>query len=214
MSRAGNPAESEGKLEAVRLQARSCTNCDLYANATQTVFGAGPATATMVLVGEQPGDQEDEAGLPFVGPAGGVLDKALEAAGIDRGNVYVTNAVKHFKWVPRGKRRIHQRPNVRQIRACLPWLEQELELVEPRVLVAMGAVAAQALLGSDFKVTEHHGRPVESPLAPTVIATVHPSSILRQIDATARHEAFEGFVADLKEAARYEKGPLLAERPS
>ena len=157
----------------------------------------------MLLVGEQPGDQEDQEGRPFVGPAGGVLDRALEAAGIERSGVYVTNAVKHFKWVPKGKRRIHQRPNVRQMRACLPWLETEIELVEPAVLVCMGSVAAQSLLGTGFKVTEQRGVPIESPLARTVIATIHPSAILRQADATLRREAFEGLVADLKVAARY-----------
>lgn len=210
------PEAPQQRLEAVRLQARSCTNCDLYANATQTVFGEGPAGATMLLVGEQPGDQEDEAGLPFVGPAGGVLDRALEAAGIDRGEVYVTNAVKHFKWIPRGKKRIHQRPNVRQIRACLPWLENEIELVEPGVLVCMGAVAAQALLGPKFLVTQQRGKPVESPLARTVIATIHPSSILRQIDSEARREAFDSLVDDLKVAARYanETQPHLSKRLS
>ena len=208
---ARQPDAFQQRLEAVRLQARSCTNCDLYANATQTVFGEGPIAASMLLVGEQPGDQEDEAGVPFVGPAGGVLDKALDAAGIDRGEVYVTNAVKHFKWIPRGKKRIHQRPNVRQVRACLPWLESEIELVQPDVLVCLGAVAAQALLGPKFLVTQQRGKPVESPLARTVMATIHPSSILRQADSEARREAFDSLVADLKVAARLanEKEPLL-----
>ena len=213
---ARQPDAFQQRLEAVRLQARSCTNCDLYANATQTVFGEGPVAASMLLVGEQPGDQEDEAGVPFVGPAGVVLDKALEAAGIDRSQVYVTNAVKHFKWIPRGKKRIHQRPNVRQVRACLPWLESEIELVQPDVLVCLGAVAAQALLGPKFLVTQQRGKPVESPLARTVMATIHPSSILRQADSEARREAFDSLVADLKVAARYanEREPLLSKRLS
>jgi DNA polymerase len=200
---ARQPDALQQRLEAVRLQARSCTNCDLYANATQTVFGEGPMAASMLLVGEQPGDQEDEAGVPFVGPAGVVLDKALDAAGIDQGQVYVTNAVKHFRWIPRGKKRIHQRPNVRQVRACLPWLETEIELVQPDVLVCLGAVAAQALLGPKFLVTQQRGKPVESPLARTVMATIHPSSVLRQADSEARREAFDSLVADLKAAARY-----------
>src|SRR5688500_15867022 len=204
---ARQPDAFQQRLETVRLQARSCTNCDLYANATQTVFGEGPIAASMLIVGEQPGDQEDEAGVPFVGPAGVVLDKALDAAGIDRGEVYVTNAVRHFKWIPRGKKRIHQRPNVRQVRACLPGLESEIELIQPDVLVCLGAVAAQALLGPKFLVTQQRGKPVESPLARTVIATIHPSSILRQADSEARREAFDSLVADLKVAARYASEP-------
>lgn len=210
MSPSATPDAQE--LRAAALAARSCTNCDLYGNATQTVFGEGPAQARIVLVGEQPGDQEDIEGHPFVGPAGGVLDRALGEAGIDRSEVYVTNTVKHFKWVPKGKRRIHQRPNARQIRACLPWLETEIELVEPEVLVCMGAVAAQALLGASFKVTEQRGVPVESPLAPTVLATIHPSAILRQLDSEARREAFAGFVADLEVAATYAKEPPVSGR--
>ena len=206
------PDNAATRLEAVRLQALSCTNCDLYENATQTVFGTGPAVPRMFLVGEQPGDQEDEAGEPFVGPAGRLLDEALAEAGIAREDVYLTNAVKHFKWIPRGKRRIHQKPNVRQIRACLPWLETELELVRPDVLVCLGAVAAQALLGPKFRVTGQRGKPIESPLADTVLATVHPSSILRQADSAARREAFDSFVADLTVAARHAREPLLAKR--
>ena len=187
-------------LRSFEEQAQSCTRCDLYARAEHLVFGEGSAHARMVLVGEQPGDHEDQEGRPFVGPAGRILNDALEAAGINRDDVYVTNAVKHFKWIPRGKKRIHQRPNGREIRACSAWLHGELDAIEPEVLVCMGAVAAQGLLGSDFKVTQRRGKPVESPLAPTVLATVHPSSILREPDAAARHQAFEAFVEDLKTA--------------
>ena len=179
-------------------EAGVCTRCDLYARATQTVFGEGALDALILLVGEQPGDREDVEGHPFVGPAGRVLDDALEGAGIDRGDVFVSNVVKHFKWEPRGKRRIHQRPNARQVRACLPWLEAELELVSPRVLVVLGATAAKALLGSSFKVTEQHGNRIESAFAPDVIATIHPSAVLRQVEAEARREAFEMLVGDLR----------------
>src|SRR6195256_2980331 len=169
---AGRP--STMSLEDLRRAAAKCTNCDLYARATQTVFGEGADDADLVLVGEQPGDQEDLAGHPFVGPAGRILDRGLEAAGIDRSTVYVTNVVKHFKWTPRGKRRIHQRPNAEEIAACKPWLEAELESVKPSMLLCLGATAAQALLGRDFRVTKDRGRLVDSPLAPMVMATVHP----------------------------------------
>jgi uracil-DNA glycosylase family protein len=189
-------------LRSLQDEAESCTRCDLYARAEHLVFGEGSPEARMVLVGEQPGDHEDQDGRPFVGPAGRLLNEALEAAGINRDEVYVTNAVKHFKWIPRGKKRIHQRPNGREIRACSAWLHGELDAIEPDVLVCMGAVAAQALLGSDFKVTQSRGKPIESPLAPSVLATVHPSSILREPDAAARHAAFEAFVQDLKTAKR------------
>jgi len=184
-------------LPALRAAAAACTACHLHTVGTQTVFGEGPEDAELMLVGEQPGDQEDKAGRPFVGPAGGVLDRALEAAGLDRERVYVSNAVKHFKWVRRGKVRLHQKPNAEEVRACRPWLDAELALVSPRVLVCLGATAAQALLGSSFRVTAHRGQWVDSPLAPKVTATVHPSSILRAPDEEARQLAFKGLVADL-----------------
>jgi DNA polymerase len=188
-------------LPKVRDAAQDCRACDLYKRGTQTVFGEGPRKAEVMMVGEQPGDAEDVAGHPFVGPAGKLLDKALDEAGIDRSHVYVTNVVKHFKWEPRGKRRIHAKPNGAEIAACRPWLETEIALVQPRVLVCLGATAAQALLGKSFRVTESHGRFVESPLAPLVTATVHPSSILRARDDEARHAEMRRFVADLKKVA-------------
>jgi uracil-DNA glycosylase len=188
-------------LAAVREAAKDCRACDLYKRATQTVFGEGPRTAKVMLVGEQPGDAEDLAGHPFVGPAGKLLDRALEEAGIDRRLVYVTNVVKHFKWEPRGKRRIHAKPNGSEIAACRPWLETEIALVKPRVLVCLGATAAQALLGKTFKVTKQRGTFVPSPLAPKVTATVHPSSILRAPDERSRHEEMRRFVQDLEPVA-------------
>jgi uracil-DNA glycosylase len=188
-------------LKTVRETAAGCKACDLYARGTQTVFGEGPKQASVMLVGEQPGDAEDLAGHPFVGPAGKLLDKALAEAGIDRRQVYVTNVVKHFKWEPRGKRRIHQKPNAAEITACRPWLETEIALVKPHVLVCLGATAAQALLGKAFKVTKQRGTFVESNLAPLVTATVHPSSILRAPDDDARREEMRRFVADLKKVA-------------
>ena len=189
-------------LTSLRKEAARCRACPLWRRATQTVFGEGPAKAELFFVGEQPGDAEDKEGRPFVGPAGRVFDEALAEAGIDRRTVYVTNAVKHFKWEARGKRRIHQKPNAAETAACRPWLDAELQAVTPRVLVALGATAAQALLGRDFRVTKQRGVPVESDLAPTVLATVHPSSILRAPDEAARQEAYEAFVADLRVAAR------------
>jgi len=188
-------------LRAVADAARGCRACDLYKRGTQTVFGEGPARARVMMVGEQPGDAEDVAGHPFVGPAGKLLDRALEEAGIDRDRVYVTNVVKHFKWEPRGKRRIHAKPNGAEIAACRPWLETEIALVKPRVLVCLGATAAQALLGRSFKVSQQRGRFVESPLAPRVTATVHPSSILRAPDDESRRLELKRFVADLKRVA-------------
>jgi len=188
-------------LQKLRDVAHDCRACDLYKRGTQTVFGEGPAKAEVMLVGEQPGDAEDLAGHPFVGPAGRLLDKALEEAGIDRSRVYVTNVVKHFKWEPRGKRRIHAKPNGAEIAACRPWLETEMALVKPRILVALGATAAQALLGRSFKVTQHRGRFVDSSLAPRVTATVHPSSILRAPDDHSRHVELKRFVDDLKRVA-------------
>jgi uracil-DNA glycosylase len=189
-------------LPKLRAAAAGCTGCHLYKLGTQTVFGEGSADADVVFVGEQPGDQEDLAGKPFVGPAGRVLDEGLAAAGIDRSHVYVTNAVKHFKWEPRGKRRIHQKPNWAEMTACRPWLEAELAVVQPDVLVCLGATAAQSLLGRQFRVTKTRGVPVESDLAPSVVATVHPSSILRAPDEGARQEAMQDFVRDLKAVAK------------
>ena len=188
-------------LDSAREMAAECKACDLYKRGTQTVFGEGPKRARIMLVGEQPGDAEDIAGHPFVGPAGKLLDRALEEAGIDRRIVYVTNVVKHFKWEPRGKRRIHAKPNAAEIGACRPWLETEIALVKPRVLVCLGATAAQALLGKSFKVSKQRGEFVESSLAPLVTATVHPSSILRAPDDDARHEEMKRFVTDLKKVA-------------
>ena len=189
-------------LPAVRDVAQDCKACDLYKRGTQTVFGEGPPRADIMMVGEQPGDAEDLAGHPFVGPAGRLLDRALEEAGIDRSRVYVTNVVKHFKWEPRGKRRIHAKPNAAEIGACRPWLDTEIGLVKPRVLVCLGATAAQALLGRAFKVTQQRGTFVPSTLAPLVTATVHPSSILRAPDDESRRVEMREFVADLKKVTR------------
>jgi DNA polymerase len=189
-------------LPLVRDISKGCKACDLYMRGTQTVFGEGPAKAEIMLVGEQPGDAEDLAGQPFVGPAGRLLDRALEEAGIDRSKVYVTNVVKHFKWEPRGKRRIHAKPNAGEVGACRPWLETEIGLVNPRVLVCLGATAAQALLGRTFKVTQQRGTFVESSLAPLVSATIHPSSILRAPDDQSRREEMRAFVADLQKIAK------------
>jgi uracil-DNA glycosylase len=189
-------------LPGVREIAAGCKACDLYKRGTQTVFGEGPPKAELMLVGEQPGDAEDLAGHPFVGPAGRLLDTALEEAGIDRSQVYVTNVVKHFKWEPRGKRRIHAKPNAAEIGACRLWLDVEIALVKPRVLVCLGATAAQALLGKSFKVSQQRGTVVPSPLAPIVSATVHPSSILRAPDDETRREEMRRFVKDLRTIAR------------
>jgi uracil-DNA glycosylase family protein len=194
-------------LPKLRQAAADCKACDLWKTGTQTVFGEGTRNAEIVFVGEQPGDKEDLAGKPFVGPAGRVLDEALEAAGIDRKLAYVTNAVKHFKWEPRGKRRIHAKPNWAELTACRPWLDAELAVVKPKVLVALGATAAQALLGRQFRVTKQRGVPVESDLAPYVIATVHPSSILRQETDQDRAAAFEELVSDLRTVARLLAAP-------
>src|SRR5688572_948639 len=188
-------------LKKVRDVAKGCRACHLYRPATQTVFGEGPPKADVMLVGEQPGDAEDLAGHPFVGPAGKLLDRALAEAGIDRSVVYVTNVVKHFKFEPRGKRRIHAKPNGAEIAACRPWLETEIALVKPRVLVCLGATAAQALLGRTFKVSQQRGTFVASPLAPRVTATVHPSSILRAPDDESRRAEMKAFVRDLKRIA-------------
>jgi DNA polymerase len=188
-------------LKKLRESAAGCTACPLHETGTQTVFGEGATKARVVFVGEQPGDQEDQQGKPFVGPAGKLLDKALEDAGIDRSQVYVTNVVKHFKWQARGKRRIHQKPNWSEIAACRPWLEAELDVIEPRVLVCLGATAAQALLGRDFRVSRQRGELVESDLADNVIATVHPSSILRADDET-RDLEYQALVRDLEVVAK------------
>lgn len=189
-------------LREVAAAARGCTACHLYKIGTQTVFGEGPKRAKLMFLGEQPGDQEDLAGKPFVGPAGKLLDRALEEAGIDRGEVYVTNTVKHFKWEPRGKRRIHQKPNSREIAACRPWMEAELRLVKPKLLVCLGSTAAQAIFGPAFRVTKHRGEVLESPFAAKVLATVHPSSLLRQPDEESRAREYGLFVADLCVAAK------------
>jgi len=188
-------------FESLRRAASDCHGCDLWHGATQTVFGEGPQDARMMLVGEAPGDREDREGHPFVGPAGRELDKALTAVGIDRSEVYVTNAVKHFKFEERGKRRIHQRPDAKQIKACRPWLHAELEVVRPEVLVVLGATAAKALLGNAFRLMAQRGQPLESDLAPVVVATIHPSAILRGSDSDAREAQRELFTEDLRVAA-------------
>ena len=191
-------------IAQLRDKAAGCQACDLWKTATQTVFGEGPSPAKLMLVGEQPGDQEDRAGHPFVGPAGKLLDRALEEAEIDRNDVYVTNVVKHFKWTAseRGKRRIHKKPRSIEIQACRPWIESEIRVVRPQVLVCLGATAAQALLGKDFRVKSQHGQLVDSELAPYATATVHPSSILRAPDEEARKAQMAAFVKDLKKIAK------------
>ncbi len=191
-------------LPSLRAAAAGCRGCHLYEVGTQTVFGAGPASADVMLVGEQPGDQEDVAGEPFVGPAGRLLDRALEAAGISRSDVYVTNAVKHFKWTPspNGKRRIHQKPDTREVGACKPWLEAEIAVVKPRLVVALGATAAQTLLGKSFKVTQHRGEVFDLPPAARITATIHPSAILRSPGEENRAVEFDRLVADLAVVAR------------
>ena len=189
-------------LTSLREASKGCQGCDLYREATQTVFGEGSSTAAILLVGEQPGDHEDQQGKPFVGPAGQLLDKCLESAGIDRADVYITNAVKHFKWEPRGKIRLHKKPNSLEITACRPWLEREIEAVNPQVIVCLGATAAQALLGSQFRLTKHRGEVFSTEYGP-VTATIHPSAILRMPEPAAR-EAEEACLAnDLKVAAEY-----------
>ncbi|MFN2491140.1 MAG: UdgX family uracil-DNA binding protein [Actinomycetota bacterium] len=193
------PADPD--LEQLRDIAATCTGCPLYRDATQTVFGEGEAHADVMLVGEQPGDQEDLQGRPFVGPAGRLLHEALEESGLIVRSRYITNIVKHFKWVPRGKRRIHKKPNMREIRACTPWLESEIDVVKPRAIVALGATAAQGLLGGDFRVSRQRGELLDSPLAEIVMATVHPSSILRGPEEE-RRVAFEAFARDLEGVAR------------
>ena len=186
----------------LREAARDCTACHLYKSATQTVFGEGPKRAPIMLVGEQPGDYEDVAGKPFVGPAGKILDRALAEAGINRDEVYVTNAVKHFKWEPRGKRRIHQKPNSREIAACRPWMEAEMRFVTPKLVVCLGSTAGQAFFGASFRVTRERGKVLSSKLAPKVVATVHPSSLLRQPDEMSRDREYARFVVDLRVALK------------
>jgi uracil-DNA glycosylase family protein len=188
----------EPTIDKLRVAAADCQACDLWKTGTQTVFGEGSSKGRVMLVGEQPGDQEDIQGHPFVGPAGKVLDQALAAAGIDRKETYVTNAVKHFKWEPRGKRRIHKKPNSMEITACKPWIEAEIEVLQPAVIVCLGATAAQALLGRQFKVSTQRGVWIPSPLAPFVMATVHPSSLLRAPDDETRRREMERFIEDLK----------------
>jgi DNA polymerase len=192
-------AESRS-LEDLRLAASGCRACDLWRNATQTVFGSGGEGARLLIVGEQPGDVEDRAGQPFVGPAGRILDEALEAAGIVRDEVYVTNIVKHFKWrrSPGGKRRLHQRPDRAEVEACKPWLEAEVARIGPELIVCLGATAAQGLLGSDFRVTRQHGQMLPTAMGPSAIATIHPSAVLRAPDPEARASAMAGLIADLR----------------
>jgi DNA polymerase len=188
-------------LPTLKRISASCKACPLWKTGTQTVFGEGPAKAKVIFIGEQPGNHEDKTGHPFVGPAGGVLDKALEAAGIDRNEVYVTNVVKHFKWEPKGKLRIHKKPRASEINACRPWLDAEIDRIEPQVLVCLGATAAQALLGSSFRVSEQRGQLIKSSLAPKVVATVHPSSLLRINDEQERHREMDRFIDDIKQVA-------------
>ena len=188
--------------DSLRDAADGCKGCDIYLNATQTVFGEGSLHPQIMFVGEQPGDEEDLKGHPFVGPAGRLFDKALAEAAIDRSQTYVTNAVKHFKWKPRGKRRLHEKPKASEIAACRPWLEAEIMTVHPYILVFLGATAAQSLLGKDFRVTQMRGKWIDSELAERVIATVHPSSVLRAPDAAARDEQYKEFVADLRVIAK------------
>lgn len=196
------PAPEANNLRELAAAAKSCTACPLYKNATQTVFGEGPKAARIMLVGEQPGDYEDVKGKPFIGPAGKLLDRALEEAGIDRAQVYVTNAVKHFKWEPRGKRRIHKKPSARDVAACRPWMEAELRALQPDVLVCLGSTAAQAVFGPQFRVTKQRGEVLESPFAKRTVATVHPSALLRAPDEETRHREYALFVHDLRVAMK------------
>src|SRR5947207_5066101 len=196
------PPDNPRSVEQLREAAASCQACDLWVEATQTVFGEGSEHSRMMLVGEQPGDQEDLQGKPFVGPAGRLLERALDEAGIDRRRVYITNAVKHFRFTRRGKRRLHEKPNAGQIRACRPWLDGEIEVVRPRIIVLLGATAAQAVMGPAFRVSKQRGEVLNSPFGIPVVATVHPSSILRATDDESREAAMSSFVADLRVAAR------------
>ena len=189
-------------LKTLRAAAQTCRGCDLYKHATQAVTGEGPKGAHVMFVGEQPGDQEDREGHPFVGPAGALLDKALADAGIPRDEVVVTNAVKHFKWEPRGKRRIHKKPRVSEVKACRPWLEAEVRAVKPAVIVCLGASAAQSVLGAQFRLMQQRGQVLASDLAPRVVATIHPSAVLRAPDSEGRRAAYEMLVSDLKVVAK------------
>ncbi len=197
----GGRVPPQPTVAALRDAAAECTACHLYRNATQTVFGEGPEGARVMLIGEQPGDAEDLAGHPFVGPAGKLLDRCLVEAGIDRKQTYITNIVKHFKWVPRGPRRIHSKPGAVEIAACFPWLEAEISVVKPQIVVALGATAAQALFGKSFRVTRDRGRLVPFPLAPCALATVHPSALLRAPDEETRRHEIERFIEDLRQVA-------------
>jgi uracil-DNA glycosylase family protein len=189
-------------LRTLSAAVQDCRGCDLYKHATQAVLGEGPKAARIMLVGEQPGDKEDLEGHPFVGPAGAVLDRALEEAGLPRESIFLTNAVKHFKWEPRGKRRIHKKPRVSEMRACRPWLEAELRVVQPGVVVCLGATAAQTLFGPQFKLMQQRGKVLTSELSPRTVATIHPSAVLRAQDDAARREAFQMLVADLRVARK------------
>jgi uracil-DNA glycosylase len=192
----------ERRLEILRRAAKSCKGCDLYKNASQTVFGEGPERANVMFVGEQPGDQEDRQGHPFVGPAGRLLDKALVEARIPREQVYVTNAVKHFKWIWRGKRRLHQKPAIRQVTACRPWLEAELEVLRPKIVVCMGATAAHSVLGKPVLVTKERGKFIESDSGPVTFITIHPSAIYRQREKAEQEKEYRRFVSEMKQVQR------------
>ena len=197
------PPPTARSVQQLREAAASCQACDLWVEATQTVFGEGSEHSRMMLVGEQPGDQEDLQGKPFVGPAGRLLERALDEAGIDRRRVYITNAVKHFRFTRRGKRRLHEKPNAGQIRACRPWLDGEIEAVRPRIIVLLGATAAQAVMGPAFRVSKQRGEVLNSPVGLPVVATVHPSSILRAADNESREAAMSSFIGDLRVAAKH-----------
>jgi uracil-DNA glycosylase len=201
MSSAAEYLPTSRSLKALEAASQTCRGCDLYKDATQTVFGQGRRSSRLMLVGEQPGDKEDLEGEPFVGPAGRLLDRALEEAGIDRAEAYVTNAVKHFKWRPQGRRRLHQTPRAGEIEACRPWLQAEVEAIHPQGLLAMGATAARSLFGTKVKVTKDRGRPLASPLAPVAAVTIHPSAILRLRDHDEREAELAAFVADLEAVA-------------
>ena len=202
----------DANLDTLRAAAASCRGCDLYQRATQTVFGEGPRRARIMLVGEQPGDQEDVQGAPFVGPAGEVLNRALAEAGLSRGDVYLTNAVKHFKWEPRGKRRIHQKPRVTEMRACRPWLESEIQTVQPAVIVCLGSTAAQSLMGPQFRITKSRGEVLDSPWAPALIATYHPSAVLRADTPESSDEVYRSLTNDLALATRQAGGRAAKKR--
>jgi uracil-DNA glycosylase len=203
------------ELPLLQTASKACRGCDLYCKGTQTVFGEGPEDATVMFVGEQPGDQEDRAGRPFVGPAGQLLDGALHKAGVPRDECYVTNAVKHFKWEPRGKRRIHSKPSAREVNACKPWLEAEIQVIKPRAIVCLGATAAQDLLGRDFRLTQHRGEPItDTAWAPWVLATVHPSSLLRMPDEESREQAYAQFVDDMRLVAKQIKSHKRKRAPA